>query len=307
MRHPSLRYTYSGHIFIDSEDDIDAVVDAMLESGYNEEFCIAQDFNPSFIARLMAAGFLVMSAVIEDNETSDDAEQTDEDARYMAEDGAGLQREAPPQKLYFLLPKLHLVRNVLFFENLHIKKSIKHLLNRYELRVDTDFDLILNHCVWTHGSDWLTSPLVETIRKIRKAAPPLEKFIPAIRSERRNTAGFSHYTSSLMEVHHRIFGRCSSVLGIPSVRPVSFGVYRNGELKAGEFGIIEGRVYTSYSGYYDEDNAGTVQIILTAQYLQSAGFDFFDMGMPLAYKYALGSQDIDPFSFVKLFRRAQMC
>jgi Leu/Phe-tRNA-protein transferase len=194
---------------------------------------------------------------------------------------------------------------VLFFKNLHIKKSIKHLLNRYELRVDTDFDLILDNCVRTHGSDWLTCPLVKSIHNIRGASPPLKKFIPAIRTKLRNVADSVCHTSSSLELHHH--GRISAVSGIPYVRPVSFGVYRNGVLKAGEFGVIEGRVYTSYSGYYEEDNAGMVQLILTAQFLQNSDFDFFDLGMPLAYKYALGAQDIDPFSFILLFRRAQIC
>jgi hypothetical protein len=146
---------------------------------------------------------------------------------------------------------------------------------------------------------------VKSIRNIREANPPLKKFIPAIRSKPRNAVDSVCHTSSSLELHHH--GRISAVSGIPHVRPVSFGVYRNGELKAGEFGIIEGRVYTSYSGYYEEDNAGTVQLILTAQFLQNSGFDFFDLGMPLAYKYALGAQDIDPFSFILLFRRAQIC
>jgi hypothetical protein len=32
--------------------------------GYNEDFCLALDFEPGFVARLMAAGFLVMSTVL---------------------------------------------------------------------------------------------------------------------------------------------------------------------------------------------------------------------------------------------------
>jgi Leu/Phe-tRNA-protein transferase len=91
----------------------------------------------------------------------------------------------------------------------------------------------------------------------------------------------------------------------PRVRPVSFGVYRNGELKAGEFGVVAGRVYTSYSGYYDEDNAGTVQMILMTRYLRDRGFAFLDLGMPLDYKNALGARNIEPRYFVELFRKAR--
>jgi Leu/Phe-tRNA-protein transferase len=90
------------------------------------------------------------------------------------------------------------------------------------------------------------------------------------------------------------------------VRPLSFGVYRDGALRAGEFGVLAGKVYTSYSGYYDEDNAGSVQMILTAKYLEKLGAPFWDLGMPLDYKTGLGAQNLDPFQFVQLFRRGQV-
>jgi Leu/Phe-tRNA-protein transferase len=85
---------------------------------------------------------------------------------------------------------------------------------------------------------------------------------------------------------------------------MSFALYRNGKLVAGEFGIKTGGVYTSYSGYYDEKNAGTVQMILTTMYLQEQGFAFFDLGMPLDYKNMLGARDISPQEFVSHFRAA---
>jgi len=232
-----LKYTVSGHLFISPEDDCRFIVDAMLATGYNEEFCLAKDFSPDFAARLMEAGFLVMSADI------------------AGEDGQ--------KPFYILLPKLHLERSALFFENLHIKKSIRRLLNRYELKADAEFDRIIDRCVSKHGDDWLTPPLVECIKKIRAESADVRAY------------------------------------------PSSFALYRNGELVAGEFGVICGKVYTSYSGFYDEDNAGTVQLILTTRYLQEQGFAFFDLGMPMDYKTDLGARDIYPDEFVKLFRSAQ--
>jgi Leu/Phe-tRNA-protein transferase len=90
----------------------------------------------------------------------------------------------------------------------------------------------------------------------------------------------------------------------PYPYPASFALYRDKKLVAGEFGIVCGKVYTSYSGFYEEANAGTVQIILTTQYLQKQGFSFFDLGMPLKYKSDLGAVDISPEEFVFLFRKA---
>jgi Leu/Phe-tRNA-protein transferase len=228
----------------------------MLATDYDEEFCLALDFDPVFIAALMNAGFLVMSAAFDD----DDAEE-----------------DAPGTVEYLLLPKLHLERSILLFPELHIKRSLRPYLSRYELRVDgipvsdfsspdlgasSDFDFILERCVEVHDDAWLTAPLRRAIREIR-ALP----WLP--------------------------------------VRPLSFGVYRDGILRAGEFGILAGRVYTSYSGYYDEDNAGAVQMVLTAQYLENAGAPFWDLGMPLPYKDALGARNISPLQFVELFRNGQ--
>ncbi|GHV56762.1 hypothetical protein AGMMS49579_21710 [Spirochaetia bacterium] len=244
-----LRYTQSGHIFIGPEDDPPAIARAMLETGYDEEFCIAMDFAPDFIARLMAAGFLVMSVVL------------DEPMDKGAESG---EKSGP---IYILTPKLHLERSIIFFENFHEPRSARRLLPRYELRTDREpstpgdfslFDSVLECCATVHGEDWLTPPLRESFRQIR--ANP----------------------------------------GCP-VRPIAFGLYREGRLTAGEFGVIAGKVYTSYSGYYDEDSAGTVQLILTGRYLRDAGFAFWDLGMPLEYKTRLGAREVERGEFLELF------
>jgi Leu/Phe-tRNA-protein transferase len=234
---PRLRYTRSGHLFIRPRDDPDWIVDAMLRTNYDEEFCVAVDFDPWFMAELMVAGFLVMSA------------------GFAAADGDD---NGPPDQ-FLLLPKLHLERSVLFWEDMHETKTARRSLKRYELRYDTDFDEILERCAAVHGEDWLTPPLRAGIRYIRERGHPL-------------------------------------------VRPVSFGVYRDGALRAGEFGVQTGRVYTSYSGYHDESYAGTAQLVLTGRYLRDHGCAFWDLGMPLDYKDRLGAKNILPGEFVKLWR-----
>jgi len=238
-----IKYTASGHIFITPDDDCHEIVDAMLETDYSEEFCLATAFDPDFIAKLMEAGFLVMSANLSEEE----------------------------EPFYILLPKLHYTRSALFYENLHVKRSARRFLNRYELKADADFDRILDRCVEKHGPDWLTPPLVECVKIIRRTAiadrPAQETLTP-----------------------------------VPYAYPASFALYRDGTLAAGEFGVVCGKVYTSYSGFYEEQSAGTVQLVKTTKYLQEKGFSFFDMGMPLDYKTALGATDISQNEFVKLFR-----
>jgi len=243
-----LHYTEAGFLVIMPGDNPHRIVDAMLETGYNEEFCVSLDFSPDFIARLMAAGFLVMSAKF-DNAADEDA--------------ASEESAAPePDEQYILLPKLHLTRSALFFDNLHIKKSVRRYLDCYELRPDADFDFIVNRCQEIHGGDWLTAPLIHAVKHIRQN-------------------------------------------GLHDVYPMSFALYKNDKLVAGEFGVQAGRVYTSYSGYYEENNAGTVQLIHTTRWLRENSFDFFDLGMPMDYKTALGAVDISPEDFTALFRAAQ--
>jgi Leu/Phe-tRNA-protein transferase len=221
------------------------VVDALIKENYPEEFCLSPSFKPSFIAELMAAGFLVMS------------EKTGEPD---GEDGGGPVRKNPfPQ--YILLPKYHLERSVLFFPDLHAGKTLKRLVPRYELRPGAEFDHILDRCAEVHGGDWLT--------------PPLRGAVKAIRDLKNAGA-----------------------------RPCSFGLYRDGVLRAGEFGVISGGVYTSYSGYYDENSAGMVQMFLTGEYLRDRGFAFWDLGMSVAYKKRLGGRLLDRGQFTELFRKA---
>jgi Leu/Phe-tRNA-protein transferase len=225
-----LRVTRSGFIYITQGDDLLAIADVLSHTPQAGEYCISDCLESGFVADLCAAGFLVMS--------------------YRHDNGGVL-----------LYPKYHNVRSALFFENLHIGRSVRRFLPRYDLRFDHDFDAIVDKCVAKHGGDWITEPLIALIREIRR------------------TSG-------------------------SSVKPAAFGVYRDGELKAGEFGVIAGRVYTSYSGYYEESSAGRVQMILTAQYLQRNGFAFWDLGMPLPYKNTLGAVDIDAREWTRRFRGA---
>jgi Leu/Phe-tRNA-protein transferase len=259
-----LYYTETGFLVVQPQDDLRLIVNAMLETGYDEEFCISLDFDPDFIARLMGAGFLVMSARLFDDESGENVPS--EEGSPSTE--GGIQ--------YILLPRLHLTRSVLFLDKLHIKKSIRRYLPRYELRFDTDFDYIIDRCIEIHGDYWLTPPLISAIRNIRQK---------------------------------RLYGKAPVKEGVPStegnVYPVSFSLYRDGKLVAGDFGVIVGRVYTSYSGYYDETNSGTVQLILSTRYLQEHGFALFDFGMPMDYKTDLGAINVSPEEFVTLFRSAQ--
>ncbi|MDR1249343.1 MAG: leucyl-tRNA--protein transferase [Treponema sp.] len=185
---------------------------------------------------------------------------------------------------HILLPKLHLERSVLLFPQLRVKRSIRGKLSRYELRVDG------------RPAEKLTS--MEALFSLPRS--PASDF--DIVMERCVAA---HDDDWLTVPLRNVLREIRSRPWLPA-RPLSFGVYRDGVLRAGEFGVLAGKVYTSYSGYYDEDNAGSVQMILTARYLEKLGAPFWDLGMPLNYKTGLGAQNVDPFQFVELFRKGRL-
>jgi Leu/Phe-tRNA-protein transferase len=256
-----LKFTDSGHIFIEPGDDPWAIASILDLIAYREEFCLALDFSPPFIARLMAAGFLVMSEI-----------------------PGG---EAGGRAI--LIPEMHLSRSVLFFEKLHESRSARRLIPRYELKAEgldggpeagtscgAIFDVVLERCAQVHGEGWLTPALRRSFHALsgaQTAEDPPRNRPPGFRRE--------------------------------SPRMAAFGLYREGRLVAGEFGAVSGRVYTSYSGYRDEDSAGTVQLVLAGRRLRDSGFAFWDLGMLLPYKERLGARALGRGEFLDRFREAQ--
>ncbi|MDR0552162.1 MAG: GNAT family N-acetyltransferase [Spirochaetaceae bacterium] len=226
-----LSYLDSGEIFILPENDPHEVINIILNTNYPYESCLSDNFDIDFIRKLLREGFLIMSRFI------------------------------PAINKFILEASHHLSRSVLFFDHVHITKTVKRIMGRYELRFDDNFNVVIAKCVEKHGNDWLTVPLIKAIK--------------AIKEQNTNDENF-----------------------------VSFSLYRNGNLVAGDFGYKKGRVYTSYSGFYDENNAGSVQIALTAQYLKNSGYAFWDFGMPMpAYKSILGARVVNMESFIELWRK----
>jgi Leu/Phe-tRNA-protein transferase len=71
--------------------------------------------------------------------------------------------------LFVLLPKLHITRCVLHFDNLHVSKKVARRARKYVLTVDDAFDQVLAGCLEQHGASWLHPPLRDAFAKL---APP---------------------------------------------------------------------------------------------------------------------------------------
>ena len=186
-----------------------------------------------------------------------------------------------------LLPKLHRERSVLFFKDLHIPRSVRPFLSRYTLKPFDALHPIMEACIAVHGEDWLTKPLRDALSGLEWSQ---EQSAPSAPVQNRQVQLNS---PELSEHDGHTF--CSA-----------FGLYRDSELVAGEFGVFCGAVYTSYSGFYREKSTGTTQMILTARFLEERGFAFWDLGMPLEYKNRLGAVALERTEFIQKFRGARL-
>ena len=172
-----------------------------------------------------------------------------------------------PQEAVIITPHCHPGRAILFFHNLHAGKTIGRHLKKNERRYELRYN--------------------EDFDAVMKRCV-------AIHGDMGLTAAFQYYFSILRGA------------GGPA-RPVSFALYQDGALAAGEIGAAVGRIYTSYTGYHDVSSAGTAQLILTARYLEEQGYAFWDFG-PAGYPYKirLGAREMpwEPFKILFCSRRA---
>ncbi|MEA3418627.1 MAG: hypothetical protein U9Q90_04435 [Campylobacterota bacterium] len=142
---------------------------------------------------------------------------------------------------------------MLDFENLHISKKVKKLLNSRDFRlcIDENIDEVAQGIQKFHKCCWLSPRYVETLKKTRGLNPDFKVISYAIKEDGKVAAGEIGYTIS--KTYTSLSGFC----------------HRD-------------RQYTNY---------GKVQLVLLAQYLQEKGFDFWNRGPPhMDYKHALGTK-----------------
>ncbi|KOR31820.1 hypothetical protein TI05_11200 [Achromatium sp. WMS3] len=89
------------------------------------------------------------------------------------------------------------------------------------------------------------------------------------------------------------------------VTPISFELWDQDEMVAGEIGYQVGACYTSLSGFYTQNSAGTIQLCATAKLLEASGFLVWDLGMVMDYKLKLGAQSVSWNSFLNIFYQAR--
>ena len=171
-----------------------------------------------------------------------------------------------------LLPELQYDYAILDFENLHISKKVKKLMNdnTYKLCINTRLNDVIDQLSKQHKYNWLKEEYAELVKDLY------------INNDEENS------------------------FKIVSVELVC---QESNELIAGEVGYIVGKTYTSLSGFSSREkkyaNYGTLQLVLLAKYLENNDFKFWNLGHShMEYKQRLGCVTHTRFEFLKRWYKA---
>ena len=183
----------------------------------------------------------------------------------------------------------------------HTSKSTRKKSKRYTFTINQSFESVVTGCHNQHGISWLFPPIVQAFRAMN------HKTI----SSPRTTS--STLTSSSTTTSHDDEGGCVANLWEENgqacpVRLYSIEVWNKetGELAAGELGYGLGRMYTSLTGFSQEDSAGSIQLAALGQLLYNCGYDMWDLGMALDYKSNLGAKGMKRGVFVDKVKTLRM-
>ena len=147
-------YNCNGDIIVAENDDPDKIVDRIIEnSKYDKlERGIGLTFSKKFIDDFMFSGFYFTSGIL------------NRETLWLAEENTDVNKLG-----YFPLLNIWKIQTVLFFDDLHISKSINRIMDNYELRINHDFINVLNKITEYHGNVWITPPLKETLIELNKS------------------------------------------------------------------------------------------------------------------------------------------
>mmetsp|Transcript_36146 Transcript_36146/g.77078 ORF Transcript_36146/g.77078 Transcript_36146/m.77078 type:complete len:391 (+) Transcript_36146:169-1341(+) len=190
----------------------------------------------------------------------------------------------------YLLPKLHVERCVLQLNptsNLHITKSTRKKSKRFLLSVNECFDEVVAGCHRQHGTNWLYPPIVAAFRAIHQ------------RTIDPNAGG----VNAMLMAHDSLEPR-----DVTPVRLYTVEVWNaeTGALAGGELGYSVGGIYSSLTGFSNEDAAGSVQLLALGKLLTQCGFEYWDLGMALDYKTRLGAELVRRTDFVGKVKQSRV-
>ena len=224
-------------IYYLSSNDLDniEVLHNYIYKNMESNYYISDDFSKDFYVKLAFCGFISISYTIN-------------------------------EKLY-LLPEIQFEYAILDFENLHISKKVKKLLNQnnYQFKITKNLNNIIEKLESYHKSNWLKDEYKELLNSlIDYSNPKIDFEIFSIELYDKNTK----------------------------------------ELIAGEIGYKIASTYTSLTGFSSKKdkykNWGKLQMTLLAKYLEKNNYSFWNLGHPyMQYKFDLGAKTYNRFDFLK--------
>ena len=168
---------------------------------------------------------------------------------------------------FYLVPEMQFEYAILDFENLHISKKVKKLLdkNDFAFSINTNISEVIKNIQTHHKTNWLTNEYYEILKKTKKYKNPNINF-------------------ELLSIE--LWDKSKTVL------------------IAGEIGYKTGSVYTSLTGFCLKDkkynNFGKLQMVLLALYLEKNNYSFWNLGHPyMQYKFDLGAISFSREEFLK--------
>ena len=204
-----------------------------IYSNTNVNYYLSDDFSKEFYILLAKTGFISTSIFIDN--------------------------------LFYLLPEIQFEYAILDFDNLHINKRVKKLINQnnFEFLINKDINKILEKLDDYHKDNWLTNKYKDLIVDLYK----------------NPDNNFSILSIELYDKNSK-------------------------ELIAGEIGYKINSTYTSLSGFSSKDenykNWGKLQMVLLAFYLEKNNFSFWNLGHPyMQYKFDLGAKLYSREDFLK--------
>jgi len=222
----------------ESMHKLPAIVNLILDK-YPADFTWSNDFSPHFLVALIRQGFLTMATEV-------------------------------AESLPALLPKLHVERCVLRFQDMHVRKSTRKHAKQFEISMNNHFGLVVAGLREQHGHEcWFYPPLVRALHEIFEKP---ERFDEP---------------------------------GQPFVRVHVTEVWKGENLVAGEIGCSAGSVYTSMSGFSRVSSAGSSQLAATAVLLERSGCTLWDLGMAIPYKMEMGAVNLPRRNFLRELRRGR--
>lgn len=204
-----------------------------IYSNTNVNYYLSDDFSKEFYILLAKTGFISTSIFIDN--------------------------------LFYLLPEIQFEYAILDFDNLHINKRVKKLINQnnFEFLINKDINKNLEKLNDYHKDNWLTNKYKDLIVDLYK----------------NPDNNFSILSIELYDKNSK-------------------------ELIAGEIGYKINSTYTSLSGFSSKDenykNWGKLQMVLLAFYLEKNNFSFWNLGHPyMQYKFDLGAKLYSREDFLK--------